>query len=127
MVTVLSEKYGVPCKIQWTIGEGEENRCYRTGFVEVYAGVALQKLRLLLVAEIENKDFLGQRHVFRLFLRGIRDASSTSLAPRFHGLAAPLADSLQSICVPSFTVDKIYRTRSMKIVELPARRDPGST
>lgn len=69
--------------------------CLFTCFVKVYAGVALQEVRLFLVAEVQYQYLLRQCHVLGLLLRWIREASPAPLAPWFHGFATPFANSLQ--------------------------------
>lgn len=67
---------------------------YLTSFVEVYAGITFQKLRLLVIAKVKDKDLLRQGHVLRLVFGRVRDASSASLAPWFGRLTTVFTDSL---------------------------------
>ena len=113
MVTVLSKKYIIKLKYLFFfllhITSSGVSEVMITGFVEVYASVALQEVGLFLVAKIENKDFLRQRHILRFLLRRVCQTSSTPLAPRLYRFSSPFADSLIDHHFSLFSfIDQMY-------------------
>lgn len=122
MVTVLSKKiYIIKLKYLFFffllhITSSGVSEVVITGFVEVYASVALQEVGLFLVAKIENKDFLRQRHILRFLLRRVCQTSSTPLAPRLYRFSSPFADSLIDRHFSLFSfIDQMYNIRVINV------------